>query len=146
MALIKNNLWKLFCFLLLGGLVLLSVLLAYEWRNIEKEYRTSSQNRVEFSAQALKSTLRNKELMLDLIGRDILSNNNLTEKTSTIKLLDNILLENPVLLGFGLFNPQGEIIYYSSNLNASTMINLKENEKTRQSFSQTLSSDKMVLG
>ncbi|MGB1301886.1 MAG: bifunctional diguanylate cyclase/phosphodiesterase, partial [Pseudoalteromonas tetraodonis] len=80
MALIKNNLWKLFCFLLLGGLVLLSVLLAYEWRNIEKEYRTSSQNRVEFSAQALKSTLRNKELMLDLIGRDILSNNNLTEK------------------------------------------------------------------
>jgi uncharacterized protein YpmS len=64
MALIKNNLWKLFCFLLLGGLVLLSVLLAYEWRNIEKEYRTSSQNRVEFSAQALKSTLRNKELML----------------------------------------------------------------------------------
>ncbi|TMP71960.1 bifunctional diguanylate cyclase/phosphodiesterase [Pseudoalteromonas sp. S1609] len=146
MALIKNNLWKLFCFLLLGGLVLLSVLLAYEWRNIEKEYRTSSQNRVEFSAQALKSTLRNKELMLDLIGRDILSNNNLPEKTSTIKLLDNILLENPVLLGFGLFNPQGEIIYYSSNLNASTMINLKKNEKTRQSFAQTLSSDKMVVG
>ncbi|WP_409425621.1 MULTISPECIES: EAL domain-containing protein [unclassified Pseudoalteromonas] len=120
--------------------------MAYEWRNIEKEYRTSSQNRVDFSAQALKSTLRNKELMLDLIGRDILSNNNLPEKTSTIKLLDNILLENPVLLGFGLFNPQGEIIYYSSNLNASTMINLKKNEKTRQSFAQTLSSDKMVVG
>ena len=61
-------------------------MLAYEWRNIEKEYRTSSQNRVEFSAQALKSTLRNKELMLDLIGRDILSNNNLTEKTSTAQI------------------------------------------------------------
>ncbi|ALQ56443.1 Diguanylate cyclase/phosphodiesterase [Pseudoalteromonas issachenkonii] len=146
MALIKNNLWKLFCFLLLGGLILLSVLLVYEWKNIKKDYRTSSQNRVEFSAQALKSTLRNKELMLDLIGRDILSNNNLHEKTSTIKLLDNILLENPVLLGFGLFNPQGEIIYYSSNLNASTMINLKENKNTRQSFAQTLVSDKMVLG
>ena len=88
----------------------------------------------------------NDDYKLDLIGRDILSNNNLHEKTSTIKLLDNILLENPVLLGFGLFNPQGEIIYYSSNLNASTMINLKENKNTRQSFAQTLVSDKMVLG
>jgi len=52
MALIKNNLWRLFCFLLLGGLILLSVLLVYEWKNIKKDYLTSSQNRVEFSAQA----------------------------------------------------------------------------------------------
>lgn len=146
MALIKNNLWKLFCFLLLGGLVLLSVLLAYEWRNIEKEYRTSSQNRVEFSAQALKSTLRNKELMLDLIGRDIVTNNSSSTNTSIIKNLNNILLENLVSTGFGLFNTHGQILYFSSNLDASTIVNLKENERTRDNFARTLKSNKMILG
>lgn len=146
MALIKNNLWTLFGFLLVGGFVLLSVLLTYEWRDLKKEYRIHSQNNVSLSAQALNSSLRNKELMLDLIGRDIFLENNLNEKISTIKVLNNILLENLVSTGFVLYNVQGQLLYFSANLDPSDFVNLQQSERTKQSFERTLQSNKMVIG
>lgn len=146
MTLIKNNLWTLFGLLLAGGFILLSVLLNYEWQDLKKEYRIYSQNNVALSAQALNSSLRNKELMLDLIGRDIVANNNSSEKLSTIKVLNNILLENLVSTGFVLYNAQGQILYFSANLAPSDFVNLKQSERTHESFTRTLKSNKMVVG
>lgn len=146
MTLIKNNLWTLFGLLLAGGFILLSVLLNYEWQDLKKEYRIYSQNNVALSAQALNSSLRNKELMLDLIGRDIVANNNSSEKLSTIKVLNNILLENLVSTGFVLYNAQGQILYFSANLAPSDFVNLKQSEHTHESFTRTLKSNKMVVG
>ncbi|WP_418609775.1 EAL domain-containing protein [Pseudoalteromonas sp. US3C1013] len=146
MALIKKNLWTLFCFLLFGGLTLLSLLLVYEWKSLKKEYRTHSQNNVALSAQSLNSSLRNKELMLDLIGRDILLENNSNKKISTIKVLNNILLKNLVSSGFVLYDTQGQIRYLSSNLDPSAFVNLKKSERTQENFAHTLKSNKMMLG
>ena len=146
MAILKRNLWTLFALILLGGVLLLSAVLFFRWQGLisdEKLYQTA---RVELVAQSVDSILRTQELVLDVIGRELLNQDNLLSGSRQIPLLDSILAANPMLVGFGLARPDGTLVRVSTNLDLSTLPNLRTDPETRDSFLGALSSDAMVVG
>ena len=87
-----------------------------------------------------------QEIMLDLLGRQLLAADSSATIEQSRKLLDDILLHNETLLAFGLANLDGEIKVGSSNLQLDKMPNLKRLESSRKSFLKAMEVDRMVLG
>ncbi|MGB2131370.1 MAG: cache domain-containing protein, partial [Marinobacterium sp.] len=146
MAVFKRNLWTLFWLLLLGGVILLLVILHYRWQSINNHYQTYHKNRAELVAQAVDSVLRTQELVLDVIGRELLNREEVFKTSRQMPLLDNVLAVDTTLVGFGLARPDGKLVRVSSNLNLDRLPNLRTNPSTGESFEQALSSEQMVLG
>ena len=72
MAIIKRNIWALFVLVLLGGAAVLSVSLAARWQTILSDEQAYQAARAELVGQAVESLLRTQELVLDVIGRELL--------------------------------------------------------------------------
>lgn len=146
MAALKRNLWTLFWLILLGGLVLLGVVLHARWQSLDAEQRTYHKNRAELVAQAVNSVLQTQELVLDVIGRELLDNEQMFDTSQQLPLLDHILEADKSIVGFGLARTDGTLVRVSSNLNLSQLPNLRTNPSTAASFEQALESQYMVLG
>ena len=146
MTIFKNNLWTLFFLILLGGLVLLGTILFFRWQAIVSEEEHYHGARAELVGQSVDSILRTQELVLDVIGRELLNQDAVLSGSRKIPLLDRILAANPVLVGFGLARPDGTLVRVSSNLDLASLPNLRTNPKTRDTFIRALSSGAMVLG
>ena len=146
MTIFKNNLWTLFFLILLGGLVLLGTILFFRWQAIVSEEEHYHGARAELVGQSVDSILRTQELVLDVIGRELLNQDAVLSGSRKIPLLDRVLAANPVLVGFGLARPDGTLVRVSSNLDLASLPNLRTNPKTRDTFIRALSSGSMVLG
>ncbi|AZR82214.1 hypothetical protein AYJ59_07920 [Thiomicrospira sp. S5] len=94
----------------------------------------------------MQSTLVENELLLDLLGAQLLQNNTYQDLTKTQQLFDKMLSAKPILAGFILASPQGDIMAATSNLNIHDISNLLENDITHDSFQKALKSQKMILG
>lgn len=146
MAVLKRNIWTLFVLLLLGGGVLLAAILYMTWQGKVQRYESYHQNRAELVAQSVNSILSTQELVLDVVGRELLRQGEPLESIRHLPLLDSILKSNPVLVAFGLARPDGQLVRISSNLDAAELPNLLEQPVSRKDFRYTLNTDKMVLG
>lgn len=146
LAILRRNLWTLFFLTLLGGLALLCALLFFRWQGLIADEKLYQKARVELVAQSVDSVLRTQELVLDVIGRELLNKDNMLSGSRQIPFLDSILAANPLLVGFGLARPDGTLVRVSTNLDLSTLPNLRDDPETRESFLQALSSKVMVVG
>ncbi len=146
MAALKRNLWTLFWLIVLGGLVLLGTILYARWHSLEMEQRTFHKNRAELLAQSVNSVLSTQELVLDVIGRELLDNEQMFDNSRQLPLLDHILAADRSIVGFGLAKTDGTLVRVSSNLDLSQLPNLRTHPTTADSFEQALKSEHMVLG
>lgn len=106
MAIIKRNIWALFVLVLLGGAAVLSVSLAARWQTILSDEQAYQAARAELVGQAVESLLRTQELVLDVIGRELLRREEgLLDASRQIPLLDSILEVDPILRGSGWLVP-----------------------------------------
>jgi len=87
-----------------------------------------------------------QEIMLDLLGRQILAGQAYDNTKETRDLLDSVLKKNKSLLAFGLANLDGDIKVGSSNLDLNKMPNLKKLESSRKTFDKAVELERMVLG
>lgn len=132
---------------LLGGAAVLSVSLAARWQTILSDEQAYQAARAELVGQAVESLLRTQELVLDVIGRELLRREEgLLDASRQIPLLDSILEVDPILRGFGLARPDGQLVRVSTNLDLDRLPNLLTHPATRQSFLQALDSPAMVVG
>ncbi|GAA0792009.1 bifunctional diguanylate cyclase/phosphodiesterase [Marinobacterium sediminicola] len=146
MAVLKRNLWTLCWLILLGGALLLSVILYNRWQSIYIGYQTYHMSRAQLVSQAVDSVLRTQELVLDVIGRELMRTGDVFDTSEAVPLLDNVLKVDNALIGFGLARPDGKLVRVSSNLDLSKLPNLRTYPATAESFAQTLETDTMVLG
>jgi diguanylate cyclase (GGDEF)-like protein len=146
LAIFKRNIWLLFLLILLGGALFMALMLHQRWQAIVSNAEVYQTNRAELVAQSVDSVLRNKELVLDVIGRELLRLEALPQSSRQIPLLDAVLAEDPDLIGFGLAQTDGRLVLVSSNLDLDKLPNLRSNAFTRDTFLQALVSDVMVLG
>ncbi|MBP0047569.1 EAL domain-containing protein [Marinobacterium sp. AK62] len=146
MALIKRNIWTLFWLVLLGGALLLAVILHNRWHTIYNSYETYHKNRAELVAQSVDSVLRTQELVLDVVGRELLNSNEMLNTSKKLPLLDHVLAVNKDLIGFGLARTDGQLVRVSSNLDPNKLPNLRTHPPTAESFMQAMDSHLMVLG
>ena len=126
--------------------MLLVVLISAAWDSTVERYENHHESRVEFFAQSVDSILGTQELVLDVVGRELLRRREFPVEPIARPILDSARESSPSLAGLGLARPNGQLIALSSNINMSELPNLMESEATRRSFELALIEDKMVLG
>ncbi|MCP4334734.1 MAG: EAL domain-containing protein [Gammaproteobacteria bacterium] len=143
---IKRNIWLIFYAFLLLGLVYLVASAYSRWEAIkaDAEVELAYLNRIFSSSLTLN--FDQQEIMLDLLGRQLLAGESPGSVVDAQKMLDSILQQNHSLLAFGLANLDGDIVLGSSNLNLDKMPNLKHFENSRKSFLKAMAVERMVLG
>ncbi|WP_273428102.1 EAL domain-containing protein [Marinobacter sp.] len=142
----KRNIWTLFWLVYAGGLVLLAALVSSSWSGTVDRYERHHQSRAEFFAQSVFSILSTQELVLDVVGRELLRRGEFPEIPDALPLLDSILASNPSIAGIGLVQPDGQFLALSSNVSVEQLPNLRGSEITAPSFDLALTEDKLVLG
>jgi diguanylate cyclase (GGDEF)-like protein len=146
LALLKRNLWTLFLLTLAAGSVILVLLLLSSWQSIVAEQKSVHSSRVALVAQSMDSVLRTQDLLLTIVGREILRAGDLPQTPQHSPELDRILQENPVAIAFGMARADGQLMLVSSNLVLDFLPNLLLAKTSRDSFQEALTTDTMVVG
>ena len=146
MAALKRNIWTLYFLIVIVGVALLGVSLQQRWQETLSDETAHQLSRAELISQSVHSLFRTQELVLDVVGRELLDSGEPLEERREMPLLDSILSVNPALVGFGLARPDGTLVRISTNMDTSRLPNLLENPSTAEGFRQALESDVMVVG
>ncbi len=144
--LLRQNIWFTFNVLLILSLLYLSASIYIIWLGIQKNgiEEISYVNKVFTSS--VKSTFDQQEIMLELLGQQLMKDNQYLDRSGSSAILDLLLQENKALVGFGLADISGNLIASSSNINLEKMPNLKQNEESSKTFIKTLNARQMVIG
>jgi diguanylate cyclase len=142
----KKNIWLIYYAFLALGLVYLVASAYSRWETLKSDaiIELGYLNRILSSSLTLN--FDQQEIMLDLLGRQLLADDSTASIDKTRHQLDDILRRNQTLLAFGLANLDGDIKVGSSNLDLSKMPNLKRLETSRKTFLKAMEVDRMVLG
>lgn len=146
MAQLKRNIWTIYFIFLLGSIVLAGVIASYRWQGVVNEYKQQHIHRAEQVASAIHAVFVSQEMLLDVLGQQLLREHTDLTHPQSPKLLDDLLLVNPWVSGFGLARPDGKLVLVNSAQDKSLLPNLATQESSRDSFRQTLSSYSMVVG
>jgi len=123
------------------------LLLTYsKYHDLEHEKYREQESLAKLLSHNFRSTLVENELLLNLLGNQLIEKNLYQNQEQTHDLLKSMLTTNPTLGGFGLVTPQGDFIAVSDNIDSSKLDNLLEKEITHDSFLRTLDSNHLVMG
>lgn len=146
MSLLRKNIWTLFGMLILGGFGFLLLVSYLKWQSLNDDYRKQQHNLVELVSSASYSLFVHQEMVLDILGKELIRPDGSPISRADDKAFKKILHLNPDLVGVGLLTPQGKITYISTDTPLHLLPNMLEQDTTRDSFIHALNSDKMVLG
>ena len=146
MALFRKNIWTLFVILALGGFCFLSLVAYLKWQSINEQYRMQQHNLVQLVANASHSLLVNQEMVLDILGQELLHAGDHSTDLESKQALNKVLNLNPDMIGVALTKPSGEFTFISTNTPLNKLPNLRTQESSKDSFQRALDSQKMVIG
>jgi len=138
-ALIQKNIWTIFYIILFSGTLFLGIASYNTWHSIDEKYATNQSNLVKLVSNATHSLLLSQEMMLDVLGKQIL-------KEKDPHILDDLLRLNPSVVGFGFVDVNGTYLYVNTKFDKTKLPNLRQNPLTKDSFEYTLAREKMILG
>ena len=141
-----KNIWLIYKLFLFLGVAYLVATAFSRWDEINESaaVELAYLNRVFFSS--VKLNFDQQEIMLELLGQQIFTDESARREQHAQTVLDNVLQQNESLLAFGVANLDGDIFIGSSNLDLSKMTNLKRFEGSRNTFLKALEVEGMVLG
>lgn len=147
MALIKKNIWSLYYLILIVGIIILGFVLFNIKNNIYNLHKKEQEHFVKVNATAVSSTLLQYELILDILGSQLVEKQRYKSFKQSREILDSIIKINPHILAFGLAKPDGQLYVTSSNLkHINKLPNLLDKKETKDSFLNALNKNTMVLG
>lgn len=114
--------------------------------DINEDLRVELEHYNNLFADAANSTFNEAELLLDMLGTHLLKDDMFKNKAESQKIMQEMMRRYPFVLGFGLTDKEGLSTVASANVDPSKLQKLSETEDSRESFLQTLNSDKMVVG
>ncbi len=143
---IKKNIWTIYYAFMALGLIYLVVTTYSRWEVLKADavIELAYLNRILSSSLSLN--FDQQEIILDLVGKQLLADDSAANLDAQRRVLDDILRQNHSLLAFGLANLDGDIKVGSSNLNFDNLSNLKYEETSRNSFLKAMEVDRLVLG
>ena len=142
----KHHTWKIFYIIFVTAFVLLLSTLYLDFKNIHEKHWVQIQHYTQMIAKTVHADLLQQDILLTVLGQQLLTNNNYTNTRKTKKLFDDLLTKNNYIVAFGLSNVSGRLIATSSNIKNTSNINLRTNKITGYDFKRALESDMMVLG
>lgn len=141
-----KQIWKLYIAPLLLLSIIFTVSQVKNYQDTKREVTLESGYYNRLFAGAMHSSLHEMELLLDILGAELLLDNIYLDPSKSPRTMNEMLSRNSSLVGFGLTDTEGNYIALSNNIDASRVKGLKEEEKTRASFLETLESNAMVIG
>lgn len=146
MAVLRRNIWSLFFFFTFSGLIFLFYVSYLKWQGINQGYCERQHSIVTLLANTTHSLLVTEEMMLDVLGNELIKDETYKHQVATRRILNDLLKLNPSIGGFGLATPDGHLTLVSSSLDIKKLPNLREQNESKESFEYALKKDKMVLG
>jgi len=146
MALIKKNIWAAFYLTATIWLVFFGAATFVSYQTVYEEYTSEQKRLMALTANSIQSILRQYEVLLDLVAKEVIAYGNLADKETIQKVMDSVLEVDNSMLGVGLFLPHGDVYVASSGVKLPPSFNILSQPENRESFQQTLESNKMVLG
>src|SRR6056297_560173 len=117
-----------------------------QWRNTVENHEIRQRSQIATLASATQTVMSSQEVLLDLLGRQLLLDGMDADGPAATALLDRTLAGTPAVAGYGLAAPDGELLAVNSTFDQEQLPNLLEQEVTRDSFLAALASDAMVIG
>ena len=139
MLILKKNIWLLFYCVFFVGTLLLVGAITLKYKDILDETKSTQHYLTKIYHDRFNTLLTRHETIHNLVKDEYVNNPNFN-----IKKIKRLLELNPFLLDIWIFSKEGEL--QLSTLPGITFPNLLQNQNTRQSFQNTLKSDKMVIG
>ncbi len=143
---INRNIWSLFYVMFAAGILLFFLLSYTKYRDIQEEYHLKYIYFTGMISQASHSRFIQDEFMLEVLGTQLLQDDQYKDRIKSAKLFDKLLQKNPTLSGFSLVDTEGNLLAKSSDIKLAYTPNLLENKLTKHSFEEALKSENMVLG
>lgn len=142
----KANVFSIFSFIVIISTLILLILL-YARYDDEKSHMLQQQKLdATLIARTSHIQLLHYESILELLGKQLLDNNNYKNVKKSKKILNSLLQLNSEILGFGLIDVNGTFLALSGNLDVKKMPNIKTKKETRISFEKALYSNIMIIG
>ncbi|MDN3699314.1 GGDEF-domain containing protein [Vibrionales bacterium C3R12] len=148
MAELKKNIWTMYTVVLIATMLLFGIFCHSRYQAIEQQATNDQILQLELFVNSTNSLLKSQESLLELIGQQIISQNDYT-RTAAIQIrpiLDKLLTLHPAIEAFGITNTAGTFIAVSSNLQLAAMPNLMEHETNHEDFINALNSEAIVVG
>lgn len=147
MKVLRKNLWTLFLLFVLASTFMFASVLWQRADSIYKSYDERQSNLVVLVNNALHSLFVSQEMLLDLLGQQLLQQGRLVDQVHSVPILDAMLKLSDGVVLFALTRPDGTMIAVTSNLlQVARLPNLLQDEVTADSFRYALQTDRLVLG
>ncbi len=143
---LRRSIWIIFYALIGIGVIYLAWSSYLRWQDIRSQAEQELRYLNHIFSSSVSLNFKQQEIMLQLIGEQLLHDPELQPPAKAAEYLDRILQLHPSLNGLGLVTPEGELIRATSNIDIGRMPNLKTFPKTRDTFLKALESEKLVLG
>lgn len=117
-----------------------------QWRNTVEHHEIRQRSQITTVASATQTVMASQEVVLDLLGRQLLLDGLVDDPEAATQLLDQALRISPVVAGYGLASVDGSLLIFNSTFDQDALPNLLEQAATRDSFLDALASDGMVIG
>ena len=140
MSSLRRNLKQLFGLIALIGAGLLVSGLYGQWQGIAERNEMRQRSQIATLAGATRNMMASQEMVLDLLGRQLLVDGLVADSVAAVALLDRMLELNPTVAGYGLASPAGERLAWTSR---SSGIPARERQAI---LPETLESMHMRLG
>jgi len=142
-----NKLWKTY-FFIVGTSIIFACAIAYTlWADIHNDAQTELTHSNLTASNATQSALRKSESLLTVIGQQLIDFKNRGHSSIASKqILNELLKNNPDILGFGLADSSGKLIITSFDIPPKTSFNLQKNTDSSASFKQALNNQHMIVG
>ncbi len=133
--------WLLFHFLAFSALVILIVSISSKYDELEQQLQTEQHYITRLFDSYISTALSQFEAMSDLISDEMIRTKNLQTD-----IIDRVVANNPLLIGYALFEPDGKTISLSNTMESVTFPNLLTYDATKTWFKQALMRDQMSIG
>lgn len=143
---VKKNIWFIFNVLLLIGLIYLAMATYSTWLSIQHKTAEDLLYLNKIFSSSVTSTFDQKEIMLELLGQQLVDKKQYLYREDSTYILDKLLQQNTSLIGLALSDLNGNLIASSSNIDLDKMPNLKQSDNSQETFIRVLNSNQLVLG
>lgn len=116
------------------------------YNNLERETENQVTHVNELFNSAAFSRVHEIELVLDQIANNIRYDESSTQLSRLDEILNESLSTTHASIGYGFVSQTGEFFATTSDIDKQKLINLMNNDVTKDSFLLTLKSDRMIIG
>ncbi len=146
-SLTHNNRIKRLFFAFTALIVLAYCMIIYQnWQNTLDDTRQTLDHINSAQVQGVISTLKSHEIVLQVLGNQLLRAGALKYPEKGRALIESIKKLHSDFIGFGLIRTDGQIVLISGITAGTPLPNLMQSAETRDSFRQTMQSGHIQMG